>query len=333
MKASSDKKKAAPGRAKTPRAAARSAKSAPSATAASPATPLDAPSAPSSATRTLRFGLSPCPNDTFLFHALLHGLVDTTHDGVRIRFEPVMEDVETLNERMLRGELEVTKASFAAFARARDRYAACRTGGALGRGNGPLVVAARPMSSSELGPLKVGLPGELTTAALLFRLFHPDCGDTPSLRYDLLPDALATGRCDAAVIIHELRFTYRERGFHRVEDLGERWEGMTRVPIPLGGVFVRRDLEASLAVAIERWIGESLAYASANPAASRDFVRRHAQELADGVTEAHIALYVNEFSSGCGAEGEKAIRRLLKAAESAGLAARPKTKGVFVDEA
>ncbi len=319
MKPSSDKKKpAAPGAAKKPRAAAKAA----------PA----APSPPSPATRTLRFGLSPCPNDTFLFHALLHDLVDTTHDGVRIRFEPVMEDVETLNERMLRGELEVTKASFAAFARARDVYAACRTGGAIGRGNGPLVVAARPMSSSELGPLKVGLPGELTTAALLFRLFHPDCGDTPSLRYDLLPGALETGRCDAAVIIHELRFTYRARGFHRVEDLGERWEAMTRVGIPLGGVFVRRDVDASLAVAIDRWIGESLAYARANPSASREFVRRHAQELADGVTEAHIALYVNEFSAGCGAEGEKAIRRLLKAAESAGLAARPKTKGVFVDE-
>lgn len=278
--------------------------------------------------RVLRFGLSPCPNDTFLFHALLSGAIPTPG----VRFVPVMEDVESLNERMLRGELEVTKASFAAFARCRETYAACRTGGALGRGNGPLVVAARPMEPHELGPLKVAMPGERTTAALLFGLFHPECSDTPSLRYDLLPDAVANGRCDAAVIIHEHRFTYRERGLHAVEDLGQRWEKLTGLPVPLGGVFVRRDVPADVALSVERWIGESLAFARANPSASREFVRQHAQEMADGVTEKHIALYVNEFSAGYGREGEDAIRRLLLTAAATGAAPRSKL-GIFVGDA
>lgn len=275
----------------------------------------------------LRIGLSPCPNDTFLFHALLHGRIATPG----VTWEPVMEDVETLNERLVAGDLPVSKASFAAFARVRSQYAACRTGGALGRGNGPLVVSKRPLRPFELGPLKVLVPGEHTTAALLLRVFHPEITDTVPVRYDRLLDALVNEQADAAVIIHELRFTYRERGLHAVEDLGARWEGLTRLPCPLGGVFVRRDVEPAAALAIERWIGESVAYARAHPDASRDFVRAHAQEMDDGVTRQHIDLYVNEFSSGCGPDGEKAIRRLLLLAEKTGAAPRSR-KGIFVGE-
>ena len=264
----------------------------------------------------LRLGLSPCPNDTFVFHALLHGLVDT--GGVT--FEPVIEDVESLNERMQRGELEVTKASFAAFAHARARYACLRTGAALGRGNGPLVVARRPMKPFELGDSRVLLPGALTTAALLFGGFHPECDDTPSMRYDEILPALLREEADAGVVIHELRFTYRERGLHLVEDLGERFEGTTGAPIPLGGVFARRDLPPRLASDVERWVGESLAAARRDPSASREFVRRHAQELDEGVTAAHIALYVNDFSADIGDEGADALRRLLLLAERTGRA-------------
>lgn len=261
----------------------------------------------------LRLGLSPCPNDTFVFHALLSGLVDT--GGVE--FEPVIEDVESLNERMQRGELEVTKASFAAFAHARERYAALRTGAALGRGNGPLVVAPRPTRPFELGDRRVLLPGALTTAALLFHGFHPECDDTPSMRYDQILPALLRGDAEAGVVIHELRFTYRERGLHLVEDLGERFEGTTGAPVPLGGVFVRRDVPAGVAADVERWVGESLAAARRDPSASREFVRRHAQELDDGVTAAHIGLYVNEYSADIGDEGADAVRRLLILAEKA----------------
>ena len=275
----------------------------------------------------LRIGLSPCPNDTFVYHALLHGKVDTPG----VTWEPVMEDVESLNERMLAGDLEVTKASFAAFAHARDLYACARTGGALGRGNGPLVVAKRAMDPYELGPLKVLLPGRLTTAALLFHVFHPEVADAQFVRYDQLLEAVVNERADAAVIIHELRFTYREHGLHAVEDLGARWEKLTRLACPLGGAFVRRDVDPALAMDIERWIGESLAYARAHPAASREFVRSHAQELTDGVTAKHIGLYVNEFSAGYGQQGETAIRRLLLLAEKSG-AGKASKKGIFVGE-
>jgi 1,4-dihydroxy-6-naphthoate synthase len=264
----------------------------------------------------LRIGLSPCPNDTFIFHALLAGLVKTKG----VSFEPVMEDVETLNERMLRGELEVTKASFAAFAHARENYAAIRTGGALGRGNGPLVVSTRPMKPFELGSRRVLLPGRLTTAALLFHGFHPECDDTPSVRYDEVLAALLSGEAEAGVVIHELRFTYERRGLRLVEDLGARFEATTGTPVPLGGVFVRRDVAPRTAKDVEKWVGESLAYARANPSASREFVREHAQEMDEGVTSAHIGLYVNEFSSGYGREGEDAIERLLLLAEKTGRA-------------
>ena len=264
----------------------------------------------------LRLGLSPCPNDTFIFHALLHGLVDT--GGVAI--EPVMADVEELNALLRDGAIEATKASFAAFARFRDRWVALRTGGALGRGNGPLIVAREPLSPDALGGRRVLLPGDLTTAALLFRTFHPDVTDTPCLRYDLAERALLRGEADAAVIIHELRFTYAERGLFRVEDLGERFEDETGLPVALGGIFVRRDVDAALALDLERWIGESLAIARADPSLSREYVRAHAQELEDGVTAAHIGLYVNEFSAGYGDEGEAAIQALVDRAVAAGAA-------------
>ncbi len=264
----------------------------------------------------LRLGLSPCPNDTFIFHALLHGLIDT--GGVTI--EPVMADVEELNGLLAAGSIEVTKASFAAFARHRDRYAALRTGGALGRGNGPLVVAPEPLRPADLPGRRVLLPGDLTTAALLFRTFHPGVTDTASRRYDRLVEELERGDCDAAVIIHELRFTYAERGLHAVDDLGARFEAETGLPVPLGGIFVRRDVDAGLARDLERWIAESLAIARREPRHCAEWVRRHAQEIASEVTQAHIDLYVNAFSAGYGPEGERAIIALVERAVAAGVA-------------
>ncbi|MCE9638405.1 MAG: 1,4-dihydroxy-6-naphthoate synthase [Planctomycetes bacterium] len=273
----------------------------------------------------LRIGLSPCPNDTFLFHALLAGLVPTPG----VTWEPVMEDVEALNARMLAGELPVTKASFAAFAQTRDTYACSRTGAALGRGNGPLIVSKRPLAAAELGPLKVLIPGEHTTAALLLRVFHPEITDTPTARYDRLLDLVLREEADAAVIIHELRFTYAQRGLHAIEDLGSRWETMTKLPCPLGGIFIRRDVEPALAKRIETWIGASLAYARAHPEASREFIRANAQEIETGTTQRHIDLYVNEFSAALGKQGEEAIRRLMLIAEKTGAAPKSR-KETFV---
>jgi 1,4-dihydroxy-6-naphthoate synthase len=273
----------------------------------------------------LRIGLSPCPNDTFIFHALLHGLIDT--GGVE--FEPVMDDVEGLNERLEAGSIEVTKASFAAFARVTDRYAALRTGGALGRGNGPLLVSREPFDGT-LADKRVWIPGERTTAALLLRIFHPEVHAPVAARYDGLLRALQQGDADVALIIHELRFTYEQHGLHRIEDLGARFEATTGLPVPLGGIFVRRDVDAELALNLERWIAESLDHARQHPEACRDYVRAHAQEIAQDVTAAHIDLYVNEFSSGYGEEGERAIEELIRRAAAVGVGAEP-TKPLFVE--
>lgn len=279
----------------------------------------------------LKLGLSPCPNDTFIFHALLHGKVDTTlPDGTRVEFEPVFADVEELNERMLAGELPVTKASFAALAAARDRYAVLRTGGALGRGNGPLLLAREPLRPDELAGRHVRVPGRLTTAALLLRTFHTDLGEVSSARYDELLPALLAGEMDVALVIHELRFTYAEHGLHAIEDLGARFERETGRPVPLGGIFVRRDVPLELARQVEWWIAESLDLARTQPDDTREFVRHHAQELSDEVTDAHIGLYVNDQSSGYGTEGREAIRYLLDLA-TASHAVPPCDLPVFLD--
>ena len=265
-------------------------------------------------TEPLRIGLSPCPNDTYLFHALLHGLVDTGDTAV----EPVVADVERLNELMLAGELPVTKASFAAVARCIDRYAVLRAGGALGRGNGPLVIAREPLAATDVAGRSVALPGDLTTAAALFRACHPGAGPDTCMRYDEVPRALERGDVDVAVIIHELRFSYAERGFELVEDLGVRWEAETGLPVPLGGIFVRRD-HLPRAGEIENWLRSSFDLARRDPDASRAFVRRHAQEMADAVIDAHVATYVTDETRAYTEEGERAIVELLRRAGASGV--------------
>lgn len=264
----------------------------------------------------MKLGLSPCPNDTFIFHALLHGLVDTGG----FAFQPVMEDVEELNLALMAGRLPVTKASFAAFARVRDRYCALRTGGALGRGNGPLVVAREPLTVADLERKSVMLPGDLTTAALLFRSFHPGVTRFAFARYDEVPRALARGEVDAGVVIHELRFEYERLGFHLVEDLGERWERETGLPVPLGGIFVRRDLTDPAPRTIERWVRKSLEVARRDPTRSATYVRAHSQSMDPVTLSRHIETFVNEHSLDYGEEGERAITTLIERAVAAGAA-------------
>ena len=253
--------------------------------------------------RSLTFGFSPCPNDTFAFHALVHGLVD-----VPLAVEPVLLDIEELNRRAHRGELELTKLSFGAFAGARQRYRLLRSGAALGRGVGPLVVAREPL---ELETADVAIPGRETTAFLLFRLAYPEHGEVVERRYDEIVEAVASGEVDAGLIIHESRFTYGEHGLVAVADLGEWWERDTGLPVPLAGICARADLDDATAAAADEAVRASVEYAFAHPEASRDYVRAHAQELADEVCRAHIALYVNEFSLDLGDEGFAAIERLV----------------------
>lgn len=275
----------------------------------------------------LTLGFSPCPNDTFLFHALVHGLVGD--DG--LTFEPVIGDVEALNRKALRGELAVTKLSFAAFARVRDRYALLRSGGALGRGCGPLLVGPAPVPPESLPELlrgaRVAVPGEGTTANLLLGLAWPGLGERIVMPFDRIEDAVLDGEADAGLIIHENRFTYAAKGLARWADLGAWWEGRTGLPIPLGGIVARRDLGPDVVARVDGLVRSSVVYARARPDASAGYVRAHAQAMDTEVMRRHIELYVNDFSVDLGEEGVAAAERLLRAA---GL---PAGEPIFMDSA
>jgi 1,4-dihydroxy-6-naphthoate synthase len=260
----------------------------------------------------LAFGFTPCPNDAFAFHALVHGLVPAPFE-----VEPVLLDIEELNRQASGGELELTKLSFGAVAAAGDHYRLLRSGAALGRGVGPLVVAREAGSLEEAATGRIAVPGRETTAFLLLRLAAPTLGEVVELRYDRILDAVAAGEVDAGLIIHESRFTYHERGLVSVADLGEWWEAETGLPVPLAGIFARNDLGPVLAGEAEAAIRASVEYAFASPEASREYVRSLAHELSDGVCAAHIALYVNEHSVDIGDEGLAAIDRLLGRAAAA----------------
>jgi 1,4-dihydroxy-6-naphthoate synthase len=254
----------------------------------------------------VRFGFTPCPNDAFAFHALVHGLVPAPFE-----LEPVLLDIEELNRKAAGAELELTKLSFGAAAAAGDRYRLLRSGAALGRGVGPLVVAreAGPLETAAAG--RIAVPGRETTAFLLLRLAAPALGEVVELRYDRILGAVAAGDVDAGLIIHESRFTYAEHGLVAVADLGEWWEGETALPVPLAGIFARNDLDPALADDAEVAIRASVDYAFAHPEVSRGYVRSLSHELSDEVCAAHIALYVNEHSVDIGDEGLAAIDRLL----------------------
>jgi 1,4-dihydroxy-6-naphthoate synthase len=254
----------------------------------------------------IRFGFTPCPNDAFAFHALAHGLV-----GAPFEIEPVLYDIEELNRRSADGELELTKLSFGAAAAAGDRYRLLRSGAALGRGVGPLVVARSPRSLDDAAAGRIAVPGRETTAFLLLRLAAPALGDVVELRYDEVLAAVVAGHVDAGLIIHESRFTYRDHGLVAVADLGEWWESDTGLPVPLAGIFARTDLGLETVDAAEAAIRASVEYAFAHPKASREYVRSLAQEMSDEVCAKHIALYVNENSVDIGGEGLVAVERLL----------------------
>jgi 1,4-dihydroxy-6-naphthoate synthase len=253
----------------------------------------------------LTFGFTPCPNDAFAFHALVHGLVPAAFE-----VGPALYDIEELNERAASGELQLTKLSFGAAAAAGDEYRLLRSGAALGSGVGPLVVAREPASLAEAAAGRIAVPGRETTAFRLLSLAAPRLGDVVERRYDRILAAVVSGDVDAGLIIHESRFTYADHGLVAVADLGEWWEGETGLPVPLAGIFARRDVDAELAAAAETAIRASVEYAFAHPDASREYVRSLAQELSDEVCAAHIGLYVNEHSVSIGDDGLAAIARL-----------------------
>jgi 1,4-dihydroxy-6-naphthoate synthase len=265
--------------------------------------------------RELRFGHSPCPNDTFAFHALTHGLVEAP-----CKITPVLLDIEELNRRAKSGEFEITKLSVGAFAGVGDRYRLLRSGAALGHGVGPLVVARaatpgnaakQPMTLADAARGRMAIPGRDTTAFRLLSLAIPGKIDVVEMRYDLILGAVERGDVDSGLIIHESRFTYQDHGLSKIADLGEWWEQETHLPVPLAGICVRAEIDAELSAAIERSIRASVQYAFDHPGASRAYVRAHAQEMSDAVCDEHIKLYVNRHSLDIGDEGLRAIERLV----------------------
>ena len=256
--------------------------------------------------RELTFGYSPCPNDTFAFHALTHGLVEAP-----FRVRPVLLDIEELNRRAHQGEFDLTKMSVGAFAAVGDRYRLMRSGAALGEGVGPLVVTRTPMSLEEAVRGRVAIPGRETTAFQLLRLAAPSLTDVVEVRYDRILRAVRDGEVHAGLIIHESRFTYAEHGLSRAADLGDWWTSETGLPVPLAGICARDDLDEATVLAAELAIRASVQHAFDHPEASREYVRANAQEMSAEVCAQHIALYVNDFSRDIGAEGLRAIRRLV----------------------
>jgi 1,4-dihydroxy-6-naphthoate synthase len=263
----------------------------------------------------LSLGYSPCPNDTFIFHALVRGLVEIPG----VRFRERLEDVETLNQLARRGELDVTKISYGAIPYLLGEYVLLRSGGALGRGCGPLLVARPGTTVESLRGQRIAIPGRMTTANLLLRLFAPELPAGEGVLYSDIMPAVARGEVAAGLIIHESRFTYPEHGLVQLVDLGEWWERETGAPIPLGGILARRSLGAERIGGIQRAIRESVEYAYAHPGAAADYIAANAQEMSPEVCQRHIDLYVNEFSIDLGEDGERAVRELLSRAEEVGL--------------
>jgi 1,4-dihydroxy-6-naphthoate synthase len=256
---------------------------------------------------------SPCPNDTFVFHALTHGLVPGAP-----RFDVTFADVDVTNTAAERAEFDLVKVSYAALPWLLGEYSLLPCGGAVGRGCGPLVLTATERAPESLAGTTVAVPGERTTAYLLFRLWS--AGFAPG-RIRVLPfheimPAVRAGEVDAGLVIHEARFTYPGYGLHAVADLGDWWEKGTGLPIPLGAILARRGLDAG---ELAEWIRASVRAAWADPAASRDYVLAHAQELDPAVADAHIALYVNSFTEDLGTEGYAAATELLGRAAAAGI--------------
>jgi 1,4-dihydroxy-6-naphthoate synthase len=258
---------------------------------------------------TLSLGFSPCPNDCFMFDAIVHKRIDL--DG--LEFSIVMEDVEALNRRAFARAIDVTKLSYHAFAHCVDAYTLLDAGSALGRGCGPLLIAARDIGHDDVadGGLRIAIPGRYTTANFLLSLAFPHATDKVELIFSDIEQAVLDGRVDAGLIIHENRFTYAAKGLKKVIDLGEFWEATTGAAIPLGGIVVDRALPPDVQTRMNRVMRRSVEYAFAHPEASRAFVKAHAQEMSEDVMRQHIDLYVNEYSIDLGVDGRRAVEVLF----------------------
>ena len=254
----------------------------------------------------LTLGFSTCPNDTFIFDAMVHGRIDTED----IEFELVMADVEELNRLAFKGEIDITKLSYHAYAYIADTYLLLNSGSALGYKNGPLLISKYKVFPDEIDELKIAIPGKHTTANLLLGIAYPNHKISKEYLFSDIEEVVASGEMDAGLIIHENRFTYQQKGLLKVADLGEFWETKTGLAIPLGGIVVNRKLSGVVQQKVNRIMKRSVEYAFENPKASYPFVKHHAQAMDDNVMQSHINLYVNEFTRDLGIAGRKAIETL-----------------------
>jgi 1,4-dihydroxy-6-naphthoate synthase len=276
----------------------------------------------------LSLGISPCPNDTYIFDAMLHGKIDT--EG--LEFMPRLEDVETLNQLAIEGALDITKVSYGVVFQLLGQYRILEAGGALGKGVGPLFVSKNIVHDGEIdcSKIRVALPGINTTAHLLFSLAYPQIKNKTFVPFHVIEEMVINGAVDAGVIIHENRFTYQQKGLNKLSDLGDVWEKRTGAPIPLGGILVRRSFDLDLATKINRVINRSLAFANENSSALPPFVTENAKEMNEEVMRNHISLYVNEFSLALGEEGRLAVLELIKASAALNQKNLPEGLGLFL---
>ena len=258
----------------------------------------------------LSLGFSPCPNDTFIFDALAHQKIDT--EG--LEFEIVFADVETLNNNAHHEDLDITKLSYHAYAYMSRNYQLLTSGSALGRGCGPLLISKGEIPRSKIEFCLVGIPGKLTTANFLLSLAFPEAATKKEYVFSEIENALLSEAIDIGVIIHENRFTYQAKGLKKIIDLGEWWEKKYQLPIPLGGICVRRNFDTDLKQKINRVLKRSVEFAMNNPEQTMDFVRKHSQEMEEEVMKKHIQLYVNDFTVDLGAEGKNAVEKLYEVA-------------------
>ncbi len=268
----------------------------------------------------LTLGFSPCPNDTFIFDALVNNKIDT--EG--LSFDVMMEDVETLNQLALKAKLDITKLSYGVLSMVLDNYVLLNSGSALGRGVGPLLISGPLQTSPQGGGIqasflneefvntcRVAIPGEHTTAHLLFSLAYPNANNKIFIRYDEIENFVLAGK-GLGVIIHENRFTYAAKGLHKITDLGDYWEKQTGTPIPLGGIVIKRSVDTLISLQVDKLIRKSIEYAYQHHFKElTDFVKKHSQEMSEAVMRKHIDLYVNSFSINLGDDGKTAVQKLL----------------------
>jgi len=259
---------------------------------------------------TLTLGFSPCPNDTFIFDALVNRKIDTGD----LSFDVILEDVQTLNEWAKAGKLALSKVSYGVLPLLLDKYIVLNSGGALGKGVGPLLITnpSTDLSVLPVNKMKIAIPGINTTANMLFSFAYPDAKNKEYKVFHEIEEAVASGKADAGVIIHENRFTYKKKGLVKIMDLGTYWEDTIKTPIPLGGIVGKRSIDAAVLKSVDELIKKSVEYAYTHYPQLAPYVKEHSQEMEESVMRQHIDLYVNNYSADLGDDGKKAVIKLME---------------------